>query len=366
MQFISRNLMSRPGVQLRDIPRAQGEATSPPDPELPPDPVVAQFVGNPLSGYAPLTVNFTDQSTGDPDTWGWNMGEGLPSVSTLQNPVWVYNTPGLYSVSLTAVRSSDGASDTEFKPQYIEVLAPPSGGGCQNRIWFAEQGPKSNFNSAPPPALLPSFLEVLNGTVGNVGFLQAIDVWGLHTFEPATEPPLGWANTTAFTYDAPGGTGTATITENTVYVGAGWPNTSLLKTWNGNAEVTDRSVGRYNMTPGLPNFPNGRPDWGWWLEATATFSYSFSIPISTFGVYITDAGDFGGNCTIELYSGATLVHSVTMFPDLGTQLGNGSLAFFGIQRATPFDRVRFVITQGGGQLDVLGFDQIYVGGCAGA
>ncbi|MCU0942963.1 MAG: PKD domain-containing protein, partial [Hydrogenophaga sp.] len=183
MQFVSRNLMSRPGVALRDIPQAQGEASGPGDPELPPDPVVAQFVGNPLSGYAPLTVNFTDLSTGSPDTWGWNLGGGLSFVSTVQHPTFVYEEPGLYTVSLTAIRSSDAAVDSETKIQYIEVLAPapPSGPACFDMEWFASQGPKLDFEDPAPPALTPGFADVLNGTVGLTGFFEAVQVWGVQT-----------------------------------------------------------------------------------------------------------------------------------------------------------------------------------------
>jgi hypothetical protein len=139
-----------------------------------------------------------------------------------------------------------------------------------------------------------------------------------------------------------------------------------VRTINGNTDVPDRSLGRYNMTPDLPLRPDFEPDYGRWLEATATFAYSFSIPINSFGCYITDAGDFGGQLTIELYSGATLVHSVQLFPRDGMLAGNGNLSFWGIQRITPFDRIRFVVVQDGGTTDVLGFDQIYVGGCAGS
>jgi hypothetical protein len=45
---------------------------------------ISAFMASPLVGVAPLTVNFTDQSTGSIDSWYWDFGDG--NDSTLQNP----------------------------------------------------------------------------------------------------------------------------------------------------------------------------------------------------------------------------------------------------------------------------------------
>lgn len=59
----------------------------------------AAFVGVPTEGHAPLTVAFTDLSTGGPSTWLWDFGDG--DTSALQNPTHVYTSRGLYDVTLT-------------------------------------------------------------------------------------------------------------------------------------------------------------------------------------------------------------------------------------------------------------------------
>lgn len=82
----------------------------------------AQFVGSPTSGQAPLTVNFTDQSTGGPTSWAWNFGDA--GTSTAQNPSHVYAAAGTYTVTLTA--SNTCGSDPETKVSYITVTAPPT------------------------------------------------------------------------------------------------------------------------------------------------------------------------------------------------------------------------------------------------
>ena len=82
---------------------------------------VANFAGSPTSGMAPLTVNFTDQSTGDITEWFWNFGDTSPTNNE-QNPTHTYDDPGIYTVSLTVTGPS--GTDTETKTNYITVTAP--------------------------------------------------------------------------------------------------------------------------------------------------------------------------------------------------------------------------------------------------
>jgi PKD repeat protein len=46
------------------------------------------------------SIDFTDESTNDPDNWLWDFGDG--NTSTNQNPQHAYSTPGVYTVCLTA------------------------------------------------------------------------------------------------------------------------------------------------------------------------------------------------------------------------------------------------------------------------
>ena len=56
-----------------------------------------------------LTVVFTDTSTGDPDQWLWDFGDG--NTSTQQNPAHTYAEEGSYVVTLTATNDL-GSSTT--------------------------------------------------------------------------------------------------------------------------------------------------------------------------------------------------------------------------------------------------------------
>lgn len=84
--------------------------------ELPPTPV-ANFSGSPTSGNNPLSVTFTDSSTGLPTNWNWNFGDS--QTSTTQNPTHSYASAGTYTVSLNA--SNANGKNILTKSNYITV-----------------------------------------------------------------------------------------------------------------------------------------------------------------------------------------------------------------------------------------------------
>ena len=87
--------------------------------DAPPAPV-AGFSGTPVSGCAPLEVAFTDESSGDITSWDWDFGDG--NLDTVQNPIHVYATAGLFTVSLTV--TGPGGGDTKVITDYITVEDP--------------------------------------------------------------------------------------------------------------------------------------------------------------------------------------------------------------------------------------------------
>jgi PKD repeat protein len=83
-------------------------------------PPVANFTASPTSGTAPLSVQFTDRSTGDaPTSWNWSFGDG--SFAAVQHPSHTYSNAGTYTVGLTARNA--GGSSTETKTGYVTVTA---------------------------------------------------------------------------------------------------------------------------------------------------------------------------------------------------------------------------------------------------
>jgi len=78
---------------------------------------VANFTSNVTSGKAPLTVAFTDTSTGIPTKWKWSFGDG--TTSTEQNPEHQYLQEGSYKITLTVSNAAGG--NTITKTNYIIV-----------------------------------------------------------------------------------------------------------------------------------------------------------------------------------------------------------------------------------------------------
>ena len=90
----------------------------------PSSPVNAAFSANQTSGTAPLTIQFTDTSTGSPTSWNWQFSDG--ATSPLQHPSHSYIVAGTYNVTLTVSRSGT-ASDSDVKNGYVTVMTASPG-----------------------------------------------------------------------------------------------------------------------------------------------------------------------------------------------------------------------------------------------
>ena len=97
----------------------------------------------PLTGDAPLTVKFTDQSLGQVTKWNWDFGDGKGSSE--QSPVHTYWSGGDYNVILT-VSNEYGSSDIT-KTHYIRVIgdlksvfsADPASGKAPLTVKFTDR-----------------------------------------------------------------------------------------------------------------------------------------------------------------------------------------------------------------------------------
>lgn len=71
------------------------------------------------------SVDFTDQSSGNPVSWSWEFEGGEPATSDLQNPTGIlYATPGNYDVTLT-ITNGDAESLSETSINLITVTENP-------------------------------------------------------------------------------------------------------------------------------------------------------------------------------------------------------------------------------------------------
>ncbi len=80
---------------------------------------VANFTSNVTSGNTPLTVQFTDLSTGSPSSWEWDFNSDGQVDSNEQNPMYEFKDVGTYNVTLRAANDTSWANIT--KTNYITV-----------------------------------------------------------------------------------------------------------------------------------------------------------------------------------------------------------------------------------------------------
>lgn len=72
------------------------------------------------TGYNPHEYKFIDLSTGNPDNWEWDFGDG--TYSYIQNPIHTFPDTADYFVCLTMSNSSTGCSDTYC--EFVQVREP--------------------------------------------------------------------------------------------------------------------------------------------------------------------------------------------------------------------------------------------------
>ena len=89
-----------------------------------PPAIIADFNATPSQGFAPLSAQFYDNSTGDPSSWVWSISPTAGwstgyNALTSQNPSVYFTANGNYTITLNA--SNQYSSDIETKTDYIWV-----------------------------------------------------------------------------------------------------------------------------------------------------------------------------------------------------------------------------------------------------
>jgi len=114
----------------------------------------ADFIVDKTSGKQPFTVQFSDRSVGNPQTWNWEFGDGSSSRET--NPVHTYNNNGQYSVTLTVTKNTD--KHIINKKELIHVLIQESS---------ITDKPRANFTADPSAGKPPLSVQFFDRSVGN-------------------------------------------------------------------------------------------------------------------------------------------------------------------------------------------------------
>jgi PKD repeat protein len=160
-------------------PTPMGPVGPPPTTVPTPAPMVppaAGFEGNPRAGYEPVLVTFVDTSTGTVSSWSWDFGDG--KTSSMQSPVHVYSTPGVFTVNLTVCNDA----------------------GCS---WISRAGYIYAIPSGPAPTETPKYYIKIGGE--NTGVTSAsVEA------QPATEEEAEELSGDRTTIDVPSGTSSGT------------------------------------------------------------------------------------------------------------------------------------------------------------
>ncbi len=208
----------------------------------------AGFSASVLSGCAPLSVRFTDESSGNPTHWNWELDDGTQQqLSNQQNPTISLTRPGVYTVTLV-VRNANGVNAVT-RTDYITVFPSPS----------------VNFSADITTACLPARVQFTGTATAGAGTIES------------------WA------WDfGDGNTSTAENPAHT-YAAAGWYNVSLAVTSSTGCSAR-RVVSRYiRVVSGIASDFSYTPP----ASCNGPFSIPFANASSGPGTlsYLWDFGD---------------------------------------------------------------------------
>jgi PKD repeat protein len=154
-------------------------------------PLIADFSSAAESLSSPLTLQFFDQSRGNPEQWVWDFGDS--ATSTLQHPVHQYARIGTYNVSLTVTRS-DGSKKTISRNNILSVDQPASKSilldtlrqgriGKGSEVTFISADANSSVTINGKPYLLPEGSIVKMRTDSDADGKMIIRMDRLYSFE---------------------------------------------------------------------------------------------------------------------------------------------------------------------------------------
>ena len=245
--------------------------------------IVADFTASPMSGTAPLTVQFTDISTGNPTMWSWDFGDGCSDM--VGSPSHTYQNPGTYTVTLTA-SSATGGSDTKTKEGYITVTG--SGGGIV-----------ADFTASPMSGPAPLTVQFTDTSTGNP------TMWSWDFGDGCSD----MVGSPSHTYQNPG-TYTVTLTASSATGGSdtktkeGYITVSSSGSGPKAAFTVDRQSGPKPLTVQFTDTSTGNPTmWSWdfgdgGISMVASPSYTYQ-EAGVYTVSLTASNTAGSDTKTE-------------------------------------------------------------------
>jgi PKD repeat protein len=155
-------------------------------------PAAAAFDVFPLTGTAPLTVTYRNQSSGDYTNCTWEYGDGTTAETCADEHQYTYADPGTYKVRLSV--AGPGGLDTSERSQWIAVHAPepaaaldawPPSGEVPLRVSFA------NLSSGSFSACAWDYGDGHSSTSCDVDHVYTYTVGGTYSVSLAVTGPGG-------------------------------------------------------------------------------------------------------------------------------------------------------------------------------
>jgi|GEM_PF-4987590 len=131
-----------------------------------------------LYGNSPFTINFSDASSGNPNEWLWDFGDGW-GESIDQNPSYIFEnytgSPQQYAVTLQACNPDDCA--VEMKEALITVYPQ-----------YTSLDPRANFSLSQTSLFAPCEVTITNNSSGDIDTWEW-DLDGIGGYECLDENP---------------------------------------------------------------------------------------------------------------------------------------------------------------------------------
>ena len=229
-------------------------------------PPTASFTAYPTSGAAPLTVQFTNTSTGGPTGWNWDFGDD--QSSTAQSPTHTFASAGTFLVAMTATNACGESVATPVTITVTGLIAAfsgtPTNGPEPVTVAFTDQsqgGPTSwSWNFGDPNA---------SGTNKNTSTAQ----------NPSHTYTVGGTYTVTLTVS--NGTSSATVTKTGyITVGCVVPNFSGNQVQLNQAQSAWQAAGFTSQIQTSGTVGNGNPVITWQSVTGGTVNSTCAIALT--------------------------------------------------------------------------------------
>jgi PKD repeat protein/FtsP/CotA-like multicopper oxidase with cupredoxin domain len=164
-------------------------------------PPTAAFYGSPTYGIEPLTVMFTDESSGSITNWFWDFGDGNTEDGSTGSVTHTYTSPGSYSVTLIVNGLCGSSTNTLY--DYINPQTCVPSASFTGYPTSGTQPLTVNFNSSSSGSVTNWFWDFGDGNTTNLDVPYVSYTYttaGTNTVTLIVSGPCGSATNTATDY----------------------------------------------------------------------------------------------------------------------------------------------------------------------